>query len=225
VEERRPDAEQVAASHLADYAALPAHDAKSTRALHRALVRSLKTAPESYVADIAWELYHLSDNHYPAWFLFSLHRGAFEALDIDTVERLGQGISSWGSVDGFARLISGPAWLAGQIDDDDIARWACSDDLWWRRAALVSTVALNFRSKGGMGDVLRTLAVCEMLVDDREDMVVKAMSWALRTLVVHDPVAVRAFLADHEDRLAARVKREVRNKLETGLKSPRRSAC
>ena len=30
----------------------------------------------------------------------------------------------------------------------------------------------------------------------------------------------RKFLAEHEERLAARVKREVRNKLETGLKNP-----
>jgi 3-methyladenine DNA glycosylase AlkD len=53
-------------------------------------------------------------------------------------------------------------------------------------------------------------------------MVVKALSWALRELVVHDPDAVRAFLSEHEDVLAARVKREVRNKLTTGLKNPRR---
>ena len=50
----------------------------------------------------------------------------------------------------------------------------------------------------------------------------KALSWALRELVVHDPDAVREFLEEHEDALAARVKREVRNKLTTGLKNPRR---
>jgi 3-methyladenine DNA glycosylase AlkD len=61
-----------------------------------------------------------------------------------------------------------------------------------------------------------------MLVNDRDDMVVKAVSWALRELVVHDPGAVREFLGEHEDELAARVKREVRNKLRTGLKNPKR---
>jgi 3-methyladenine DNA glycosylase AlkD len=61
-----------------------------------------------------------------------------------------------------------------------------------------------------------------LLVNDTEDMVVKALSWALRALVVHDPDAVRGFLGEHEDVLAARVKREVRNKLTTGLKNPRR---
>jgi 3-methyladenine DNA glycosylase AlkD len=59
-----------------------------------------------------------------------------------------------------------------------------------------------------------------LLAGDHEDMVVKALSWALRELVPHDPEAVRAFLADYDPVLAARVKREVSNKLETGLKNP-----
>jgi 3-methyladenine DNA glycosylase AlkD len=52
-------------------------------------------------------------------------------------------------------------------------------------------------------------------------MVVKALSWALRELIPHDPDAVRNFLSQHEEVLAARVKREVRNKLTTGLKNPK----
>jgi 3-methyladenine DNA glycosylase AlkD len=153
--------------------------------------------------------------------LLRYHRAGFASLGPDEVEALGQGIDSWGSVDGFARLISGPAWLHGQVPDELIHKWAHSEDRWWRRAALVSTVALNVRSHGGYGDVPRTLAVCRLLLDDRDDMVVKAMSWALRGLVVHDPDAVWAFLAEYDDRLAARAKREVRNKLTTGLKNPR----
>jgi 3-methyladenine DNA glycosylase AlkD len=83
-------------------------------------------------------------------------------------------------------------------------------------------VVLNSPRHGGQGDIPRTLAVCRLLVDDDDDMVVKALSWALRKLVAHDPEVVRGFLAEHEDTLAARVKREVRNKLTTGLKNPRR---
>jgi 3-methyladenine DNA glycosylase AlkD len=51
-------------------------------------------------------------------------------------------------------------------------------------------------------------------------MVVKAMSWALRELAKRDPHAVRAFLSTHGQRAAARVRREVTNKLTTGRKSP-----
>jgi hypothetical protein len=47
------------------------------------------------------------------------------------------------------------------------------------------------------------------------------VSWALRMLAPWQPKAVEAFVAEHEDRLAARVKREVRNKLRTGYKNPK----
>jgi 3-methyladenine DNA glycosylase AlkD len=52
-------------------------------------------------------------------------------------------------------------------------------------------------------------------------MVVKAMSWALRELSKRDQKAVRSFLDEHRDKLSARVLREVRNKLSTGLKNPK----
>ncbi|MBV9905744.1 MAG: DNA alkylation repair protein, partial [Alphaproteobacteria bacterium] len=63
------------------------------------------------------------------------------------------------------------------------------------------------------------LAIATMLIDDREDMVVKALSWALRVLAARDPGAVRQFLDQHADRLAARVKRETLRKLTTGKKN------
>lgn len=128
-------------------------------------------------------------------------------------------------MDSFAPILAGPTWRRGQIDDAVIAAWAGSPDRWWRRAALVSTIGLNVRARGGSGDTARTLAVCRLLVHDRDDMVVKAMSWALRELVPHDPVAVSAFLDEHKHELAARVQHEVRHKLTTGLKNPRRQAA
>ena len=152
------------------------------------------------------------------------HRAAFERLGPAELEQLGQGINSWWTVDSFARTLSGPAWLHRQIPDQLILAWAGSRDRWWRRAALVSTVALNVRSHGGQGDVPRTLRICRILAGDQDDMVAKALSWALRELVVHDAGAVQEFLDEHDKVLPARVKREVRNKLRTGLKNPGRKA-
>jgi 3-methyladenine DNA glycosylase AlkD len=62
-----------------------------------------------------------------------------------------------------------------------------------------------------------------MLLRDRDDMVVKALSWSLRELSKRDRRAVELFIDRYEKELHPRVKREVRNKLETGLKNPRRS--
>ncbi len=70
----------------------------------------------------------------------------------------------------------------------------------------------------------RTLAVCGPLAGDHDDMVAKGLSWALRELIVHDRGAVERFLTEHETRLPALVKREVRNKLMTGRKAPPRRA-
>lgn len=130
-------------------------------------------------------------------------------------------MDSWGLVDAFSSL-AGPAWREGQITDETVMNWTHSENRWWRRAALACTVFLNRKTRGGKGDTPRTLAVCEVLVRDRDEMVVKGLSWALRDLSKHDRAAVEGFLNEHERELHTMVKREVRNKLETGVKNPRR---
>ena len=64
--------------------------------------------------------------------------------------------------------------------------------------------------------------VCEVLASDKDDMVAKGLSWALRDLSKRDPEAVEKFVEKHKDELPALVKREVRNKLTLGVKNPRR---
>jgi 3-methyladenine DNA glycosylase AlkD len=214
-------AKEVASRIDGEIRALPVQKAPAVRAVRRKYSRLLKKAEPEFVLEVARELLRRYGYHGVPFELIRHHPGAFQRMGEVELEELGQGMDSWWSVDSFARTLSGPAWLKGQVSDEVIHRWARSEDLWWRRAALVSTVALNVRSRGGYGDVARTFEVCRLLVDDHEDMVVKALSWALRELVVHDPDAVDEFLETHETVLAARVKREVRNKLATGLKNPK----
>lgn len=194
------------------------------RALRRAWTRRLAQAPGEEVLAIAKRVVNgRSDAHrFVAYELVAHHRGAREALTPRAVEDLGRALDSWGAVDCFAVYVAGPAWREGRLPDRLIHAWARSEDRWRRRAALVATVALNTAARGGVGDTPRTLAVCRLLVRDRDDMVVKALSWALRELGKRDVEAVRAFLAEHGGALPARVKREVAHKLATGLKSPRR---
>jgi 3-methyladenine DNA glycosylase AlkD len=193
------------------------------RGLARELARGLRDAPGSRVLSLASRLVASDtlEGRQVAYVLLDLHRAAREALTPRAVRALGRGIDNWGSVDAFAVLVAGPAWREGLVPDAEVERWAASRDRWWRRAALASTVALNLPSRGGSGDTPRTLRVAERLAGDPDDMVAKALSWALRVLARSDPEAVRGFLARHGDGLAARVRREVRNKLETGLKNPR----
>jgi hypothetical protein len=201
--------------------ALISPNTASVRALRRMFTRRIQEEPADFVIALALRLIERYGYRSIANELVRYHKPAFSSLDEPKLEVFGLGINSWWSVDDFARTLSGPAWLRGNITAQTVHKWAASGDFWWRRAALVSTVALNTRSQGGPGDIPRTLTVCRLLISDHEDMVVKAMSWALRELVVHDPEAVRQFLMEHDDVLAARVKREVNNKLNTGLKNPR----
>jgi 3-methyladenine DNA glycosylase AlkD len=194
------------------------------RRVRKDLSRKCAAMPPATILGASVRL--VDDDAVPRWVTYELihhHGPAMSALDVRAVRRLGRGIASWGDVDAFACLVAGPAWREGRLPDAEIHRWASSRDRWWRRAALVATVPLNSAARGGSGDAPRTLAVCRLLHGDRDDMVVKAMSWALRALSGRDRVAVEVYLEQHEEALAPRVLREVGSKLETGVKAPRRN--
>jgi len=197
--------------------------APDMRRLLRPLARMLRSAPPSDVLRTARALLDtgVHEARQIAYELVGGRPDLVGKLDAAAVEALGQGNDNWASVDAFSVSVAGPAWRDGGVSDADVLRWCGSGDRWWRRTALVSTVALNARSRGGRGDVVRTLRMCRELAGDADPMVAKALSWALRALSTVDGAPVRKFLADFGDELPAFVRREVRNKLETGRKSGR----
>lgn len=185
-------------------------DVRNVRKYYSRLYR--KAPPETMLA-IAEHLLFEEGYRFVPCELIHYHPGAIALLTEDKVQRMSEGINHWAQADTFAQFISGPAWQQGAISDDLIEKWIQSPDFWYRRIAVVSTIYLN-------GDPERMLKYATILVDDHEDMVVKALSWVLRRAIRYDRQGVEQFLADHKRRLAARVKREVRNKLDTGLKNP-----
>jgi hypothetical protein len=205
-------------------AALALSDTASLRGVRREFSRLVKDAEPAVVMALAMFLL-LEGGGVPRFVTYEIvchHKRAFANLGEDDLPRLGRGIDSWSAVDCFAMYLSGPIWMHGRVSDETIYSWARSEDRWWRRTALVSTVALSRR--GDPGDVRRVERTCGMLVEDRDDMVVKALSWALRELSKKHPDEARRFLAEHRAKLAARAVREVENKLRTGLKNPRRAS-
>jgi len=202
---------------------LPSRMTVPVRLVRRRFSKRLAAAPAKFVINVALELLSMPDiNRFVAYELIQHHRAAAASLTLKDLERLGRGLSEWGEVDCYGCFLSGPAWRERLVPDTAIHSWARSKNRWWRRAALVSTVPLNSRAQGGKGDTKRTLAVCRLLLGDRDDMVVKAMSWALRVLSTRDPEAVTGFLRANQKALAPRVLREVGNKLTFGLKNPRK---
>lgn len=154
-----------------------------------------------------------------AYGLFGEDTNLLQSLTERDIDTLGRNLDNWGSVDSFGVLLVGKAWREGIINTSKIKRYLRSEDFWRRRIAIVATVSLNKKSQGGTGDVKRTLEICQLAVDDHQDMVVKALSWALRELAKVNRESVLDFLKKNRERLHTRVLREVNHKLKFGTKN------
>jgi 3-methyladenine DNA glycosylase AlkD len=204
-------------------AALTHQNVPALRAIRKQWSKQLQQSSGPEVLALAIDLQQIGSSslRFIAAELVHHHPLARSSINTAWLRRFGRGMATWDQVDVFGCFLSGPAWREGNVVDAEIHRWAKSSDRWWRRAALVSTVPLNNKTRGGSGNAKRTLDVCRLLISDRDDMVVKAMSWALRELAKRDAAAVQTFINKYRDQLAPRVLREVGNKLRTGKKNPR----
>src|ERR1700694_1295243 len=140
------------------------------RQLRATWSRELRSRPASEVIRLACDL--ATGNSWErltGYELIAQHPGAIEALTPVAIRRLARGLSDWGSVDTFACYVAGPAWREGVLPTRQVHSWLRSKDRWQRRAAIVCTVALNVRARGGRGDVRRTLTACEYVIGDRDD--------------------------------------------------------
>lgn len=100
-------------------------------------------------------------------------------------------VNNWDLVDSSAEYVLG-AWLWDRPRDllDELA---ASDVLWERRVAVLATFAFLRR-----GDASTTLRLAEGLLDDREDLMHKAVGWMLREVDKRvDPALLLGFLDRH----------------------------
>lgn len=203
---------------------MPHATTEELRQVRREFSKRLKDAAPHVVIELGMLLLEVPQFPYRlmAYGLIHHHPQSLYHLNAWQLEKLGRGIASWGAADCFAIYLAGPVWRDRRVPNSLIHSWARSADRWWRRAALVSTVPLNSKAQGGSGDTYRTLQICRMVERDRDPMVAKALSWALRELAKRDSRAVREYLSSRRDALPALVLREVSNKLRTGLKNPRK---
>ena len=154
-----------------------------------------------------------------AYELIGKNKKLLQEISGEDILKLDKNQDNWVSVDTYSALILGVGWRMGKISDDNIISRARSENFWVGRQALVATLGWNQKARGGTGNTEKTIMICELLIDDHHDMINKALSWALRELSKTDKQAVTEFLNKYENRLAGRVRREVWNKIETGLKN------
>ena len=216
------DAQAEAADIRAEIAALPRRDTPSMRELRKRRSADLKPRAADEVIALARTLERDApqEGKWVAYELIRFHPAAFAAIEEADIEDFASRIASWYATDAFGTILSGPLWAKGRLPDALFDAWSRSESRWLRRSALVATVGRTAAKPDPAG----TFELCLRLADDRDDMVEKAVSWALRYLSQKDRAAVAAFWTEHEERFRPRVKREVRHKLATGLKSGRRNA-
>jgi len=212
--------EALAAGYRTEIAALARRDTPNLRALRKAWSARLKGDSADHVIATAQTLEAAApqEGKWLAYELVRHHKPAFAAVTEAQIADFASRIASWYATDAFGTILSGPLWAKGRISDALIDGWSKSEDRWLRRSALVATVGRNAASP----DAGSTFEICLRLAADKDDMVEKAVSWALRYLSQKDRDAVVAFMEGHGERFRPRVKREVRNKLGTGLKNPKR---
>jgi 3-methyladenine DNA glycosylase AlkD len=103
-------------------------------------------------------------------------------------------INNWDLVDSSAEHIVG-AHLR-ERSRAPLRRLAKSGDLWERRIAVLSTFHYIKR-----GEFRETLDIARALLDDREDLIHKAVGWMLREVGKRDAAAAEEFLKENYRRM------------------------
>ncbi len=85
-------------------------------------------------------------------------------------------VDNWDLVDCSADPILG-TWLVSRGDHRELLDWAASPDLWCRRVGIIGTFAFT---KAGRAQAI--LDVAPVVIDDRRDLIQKALGWMLREL-------------------------------------------
>ncbi len=99
-------------------------------------------------------------------------------------------INNWDLIDSSAPYIIG-AYLADK-DKSPIYQMADSENLWQRRIAIMSTFTMIRQN-----DFKDALAIAEILVNDNEDLIQKAVGWMLREIGKRSLKTEEQFLQKH----------------------------
>lgn len=100
--------------------------------------------------------------------------------------------NNWDLVDLTAYYILGQAIIDGAYSIDILDELSSSKVLWDRRIAMISTMAF-IRN----GDINPTLVLALKLIDNKEDLMHKAVGWMLREAWKKDKDAVESFIIDN----------------------------
>ncbi len=137
--------------------------------------------------------------------LLALRAHALGPADIELIERMLRESRTWALVDGLAASIAGPLVERYPELSIDLDRWAVDDDFWIRRSALL---ALLLALRRGEGDFDRFGRYADMMLEEREFFIRKAIGWVLRDTARKRPDLVFDWLLPRAERASGVTIRE-----------------
>jgi 3-methyladenine DNA glycosylase AlkD len=180
-----PDLRKAARAWLSDHPDLGRADLLD-------LVRSLWETPVHELRAFAIEL-------------LTFRRKDLRSEDLDLLEHLLRRAGSWAYVDTIAIQLAGPLVEADPKLTRCLDRWVKDPNFWIRRSAVL---ALLLPLRRGEGDWARFVRSADLLLEEKEFFIRKALGWVLREVAKKRPELVRQFLREREGRVSGVTRRE-----------------
>lgn len=136
--------------------------------------------------------------------------GLLEPRDLPLVERFLREAKTWALVDELAARTVGTMFEHHPSLGRELDRWATDGDFWLRRSALL---ALLIPLREGRGDWERFTRYADMMLDEKEFFIRKAIGWVLRDTSRKRPGIVIAWIEPRAARASGVTVREAVRRL------------
>jgi 3-methyladenine DNA glycosylase AlkD len=137
------------------------------------------------------------------------------AADASLIEDLLRTSRTWALVDGLAANVTGDLVERYPVLGNRLDRWATDDDFWLRRSALL---ALLVPLRRGAGDFPRFAGYADLMLEEKEFFIRKAIGWVLRETAKRRPELVAQWLGPRVHRASGVTVREAIKPLPAELR-------
>ncbi len=144
--------------------------------------------------------------------LLTVRRKDLRSEDLDLLEDLLRRSGSWAYVDTLAIQLVGLLVEADPKLTRRLDRWVKDANFWLRRSAVL---ALLLPLRRGEGDWARFVRYADLLLEEKEFFIRKALGWVLREVAKKRPELVRQFLRERERRVSGVIRREAEKYLDS----------
>jgi 3-methyladenine DNA glycosylase AlkD len=177
------------------------------RAAVQPLIRSFTPVTAKALRTASLALWQMPEREYQyvAVDLLAHHAKAFTLADLDWLIELAQQKSWWDSVDALVKTIGKVVRAGDAKGQRRMDRAVRAEDFWVRRIAMIHQ--LGWR---GDTDTVRLFRYADLLAQEKEFFIRKAIGWALRDYAWHDWRAVQKYLKTAHTRLSPLTCREAR---------------